>query len=141
MNKHLFKCPVRWSDMDIYGVVNNVSIMRLLEEARVDFIWGLSSKEGDAFFDRGSVVVSHSIKYLKPLRHKHEPVDILIWVSGISASTVTIAYTIHDEGSICTSAVTTMAPYCYERSKPRSLSDAEEAFFLKYMDEELESAL
>ena len=30
-----FLCPLRWSDTDAYGHVNNVELMRLLEEARV----------------------------------------------------------------------------------------------------------
>ncbi|PHI35895.1 thioesterase [Pseudoalteromonas sp. GCY] len=136
MNKHLYKCPVRWSDMDVYGVVNNVSIMRLLEEARVDFIWGISKKNGDAFFDQGSVVVSHSVRYHAPLVHKHEPVNITMWVSDISAATVTIAYTVHDGDRLCTSAETTMAPYCYKKSRPRSLSAAESAFFETYLHQD-----
>ena len=140
MKKHVYKCPVRWADMDVYGVVNNVSIMRLLEEARVDFIWGLSGKGEDAFFDQGSVVVSHSIRYIRPIVHKHEPIDITMWVSKMSASTVTIAYTIHDQGTLCASAETTMAPYCYENGHPRSLTEQEERFFTTYLLEQESAA-
>lgn len=32
MTRHTYPCPVRWSDMDAYGVVNNVSLLRYLEE-------------------------------------------------------------------------------------------------------------
>ena len=31
--RHIYRCPLRWSDMDAYGHVNNVVFLRYLEEA------------------------------------------------------------------------------------------------------------
>lgn len=35
---HFLKIPVRWGDMDIFGHVNNVQIMRYLESGRVSYL-------------------------------------------------------------------------------------------------------
>ncbi len=134
MAVHVYRCPVRWADMDVYGVVNNVSFLRLLEEARVDLIWRLGSQDGDAFFDNGSVVVKHAIEYKKPLVHRHAPVDIHMWVSRIQAAAVTIDYEIKDEESVYALATTTMAPYCYEGGYPRRLTDMESTFLERFFE-------
>ncbi|MGX1474786.1 UNVERIFIED_CONTAM: acyl-CoA thioesterase FadM [Streptomyces canus] len=49
--RHIYRCPLRWADMDAYGHVNNVVFLRYLEEARIDFLF---RPEKD--FKQGSVV-------------------------------------------------------------------------------------
>jgi acyl-CoA thioester hydrolase len=121
--------------MDVYGVVNNVSFLRLLEEARVDLIWRLGADEGDAFFNGGSVVVRHTIEYKRPLVHRHVPVGIHMWVSEIRAAAVTIEYEVRDSNTLYALASTTMAPFNYEGRYPRSMSDAETAFFERFLED------
>ena len=31
--------PLRWGDLDAYGHINNVEMLRLLEEARIQAFW------------------------------------------------------------------------------------------------------
>ncbi|MCY0942866.1 acyl-CoA thioesterase [Streptomyces antarcticus] len=135
MTRHTYPCPIRWSDMDIYGIVNNVSFVRYLEEARVDFIFRMAPTEGDAFFREGSVVVSHQIRYRSRLVHRHEPVDIEMWVSDLQSATVTIDYAVRDGDLVYATASTTMAPFDYRAGRPRRLTDAETGFFEKYLEE------
>ncbi|MFF3616978.1 acyl-CoA thioesterase [Streptomyces sp. NPDC002580] len=135
MARHTYPCPIRWSDMDIYGIVNNVSFVRYLEEARVDFIFRMAPTEGDAFFREGSVVVSHQIRYRHQLVHRHEPVDIEMWVSDLQSATVTVDYAVRDGDLVYATASTTMAPFDYRAGRPRRLTDAETGFFEKYLDE------
>ncbi|WP_328672336.1 acyl-CoA thioesterase [Streptomyces sp. NBC_00659] len=135
MPRHTYPCPIRWSDMDIYGIVNNVSFVRYLEEARVDFIFRMAPTEGDAFFRDGSVVVSHQIRYRRQLVHRHEPVDIEMWVSDLQSATVTVDYEVRDGDLVYATASTTMAPFDYRAGRPRRLTDAETGFFEKYLDE------
>lgn len=56
MLKHIYRCPLRWSDMDAYGHVNNVVFLRYLEEARIDFLFRQPPGEGGSTFSEGSVV-------------------------------------------------------------------------------------
>ena len=135
MARHVYRCPIRWSDMDVYGIVNNVVFLRLLEEARVDFIFRLGPNGGDAFFGGGSVVVSHRIEYRRQLRHRHEPVEIEMWVSDLRSSTVTIDYEVKDGDLVYAVASTVMAPFNYQRGKPRRMTEDELAFFVKYAED------
>lgn len=135
MARHVYRCPLRWSDMDIYGIVNNVAFLRLLEEARVDLIFRLGPTGKDAFFGGGSVVVRHEIEYRRQLVHRHEPVDIEMWVSRLQSATVRIDYEVKDADTVYAVASTTMAPFNYQKGRPRALTDDESAFFEKFLEE------
>ncbi len=134
MARHTFFCPLRWSDMDIYGVVNNVALVRYLEEARVDLFCRMATGERDSFLGGGSVVVRHEIDYKSQLRHRREPVEIQIWVSRLRAATVTLGYLVKDGERIYVSASSLLAPFDYLANVPRRFTDAEAAFFGKYLD-------
>jgi acyl-CoA thioester hydrolase len=135
MPRHLYRCPLRWSDMDVYGVVNNVMFLRYLEEARVDLMHRMEALQGDAFFKDGSVVVAHEIRYLRRLTHRHEPVDIDVWVSRLESATVTTDYEVRDGKTLYARASTVMAPFDYRRGRPRRITPQEEAFFEKYLEQ------
>jgi acyl-CoA thioester hydrolase len=134
MARHRYRCPLRWADMDVYGVINNVAFMRYLEEARVDFLLGMASAERDSFLGNGSVVVRHEIDYKNQLVHRREPVEIEMWVSRLRAATVTIDYLISDSDRLYASASTVLAPFDYRANRPRRLTGAESAFFAKYLE-------
>jgi len=134
MARHHFACPLRWSDVDVYGVINNVAFVRYLEEARVDLIGCMAPSEQDSFLRRGSVVVRHEIDYKGQLVHRRGPVEIESWVSGLRASTVVISYLVKDGDRICVSARTVLAPFDFKARRPRRLTEAETAFFAGYLE-------
>jgi acyl-CoA thioester hydrolase len=134
MAVHIYKCPVRWSDLDVYGVVNNVSFLRLLEEARVDLIWRLGSANGDAFFDGGSVVVRHEIDYKRMLKYQAS-VDIHMWVSNVQAAAVTIECEVRDAEVIYAYASSTMAAFSYQEGRLRRLTANEQAFLEQFYED------
>ena len=68
MARHTYFCPLRWADMDVYRVINNVAFARYLEEARIDFILQMAPGEQDSFLRKGSVVVRHEIDYKQAAR-------------------------------------------------------------------------
>src|SRR5215469_8585091 len=113
MARHTYLCPLRWADVDVYGVINNVAFVRYLEEARVDLILCMAASEQDSFLRRGSVVVQHEIDYKNPLAHRREPVEIQLWVSRLRASSVTISYLVKDGAHLYASARTVLAPFDY----------------------------
>ncbi|WP_327291058.1 acyl-CoA thioesterase [Streptomyces sp. NBC_01198] len=136
MARHIFRCPLRWADMDAFGHVNNVVFLRYLEEARIDFMFRLAPGEGSASFTGGSVVARHEIDYLRPLVHRHEPVDVETWVTDISAASMTVRYEVKDEETVYARASTVVVPYNLAQGRPRRIT-AEERFFLeKYRDED-----
>ncbi|MEU3459926.1 thioesterase family protein [Streptomyces sp. NPDC006733] len=135
MARHIYSCPLRWSDMDAFGHVNNVVFLRYLEEARIDFMFRLAPGEGSASFTGGSVVARHEIDYLRPLVHRHEPVTIESWVTKIGAASMTVAYEIKDEETVYVRASTVVVPYNLAEGRPRRISAEERSFLEEYRDE------
>ncbi|MDJ0340070.1 thioesterase family protein [Streptomyces sp. H10-C2] len=135
MARHIYSCPLRWSDMDAFGHVNNVVFLRYLEEARIDFMFRLAPGEGSTSFTGGSVVARHEIDYLRPLVHRHAPVTIESWVTKIGAASMTVAYEIKDEETVYVRASTVVVPYNLAEARPRRISAEERSFLEAYRDE------
>ncbi|WP_411093959.1 acyl-CoA thioesterase [Streptomyces sp. 021-3] len=142
MARHLYRCPLRWSDMDAFGHVNNVVFLRYLEEARIDFMFRLAPGNGSKSFSGGSVVARHEIDYKRPLVHRHEPVLVESWVTGIRGASLTIAYEVKDPdteegpGTVYVRASTVVVPYDFETQRPRRITEEERHFLEKYLPEE-----
>ncbi|MBT2401530.1 thioesterase family protein [Streptomyces sp. ISL-100] len=141
MSRHIYRCPLRWSDMDAFGHVNNVVFLRYLEEARIDFMFRLAPGDGSPSFAGGSVVARHEIDYKLPLVHRHEPVTIESWVTKIAAASLTIAYEVKDAADadsperVYVRASTVVVPYDLEAARPRRISAEEKSFLLEYLDD------
>lgn len=145
MARHIYSCPLRWSDMDAFGHVNNVVFLRYLEEARIDFMFRLAPGDGSPSFSGGSVVARHEIDYIRPLVHRHEPVTVESWVTRIGAASLTIAYEIKDGVStaealgagdapqIYVRASTVVVPYDLEAGRPRRITPEEKSFLQQYL--------
>ncbi|QES50122.1 thioesterase [Streptomyces venezuelae] len=135
MARHIYRCPLRWSDMDAFGHVNNVVFLRYLEEARIDFMFRLAPGNGSQSFQGGSVVARHEIDYKRPLVHRHEPVTIESWVTKIGAASLTIAYEVKDEDTVYVRASTVVVPFDLETQRPRRITEEERYFLEKYVDD------
>ena len=119
MARHVFRCPVRWADMDAYGHVNNVAFLRYLEEARIDFMFRLAPGEGSASFRGGSVVARHEIDYLRAAR-PGDTVCARTWIGQAQA----IRYERHTEivledGTTLARARTLWCPVDTATGRPR----------------------
>ncbi|GAA1175497.1 thioesterase family protein [Streptomyces hebeiensis] len=136
MARHIYSCPLRWSDMDAFGHVNNAVFISYLEEARIDFMFRLAPGDGSPSFSGGSVVARHEIDYKRPLVHRHEPVTVESWVTKISAASLTIAYEIKDEDQVYVRASTVVVPYDLEAARPRRITAEERSYLMEYMVED-----
>ncbi|MGW3955135.1 acyl-CoA thioesterase [Streptomyces sp. NPDC004752] len=131
--RYIYRCPLRWADMDAYGHVNNVVFLRYLEEARIDFLF-----RPDKDFQQGSVVARHEIDYKRQLVHRHEPVDIELWVTETRAASFTLAYEVKDGDQIYVRASTVIVPYDFDTQRPRRITAEEREFLREYMDDAAE---
>lgn len=138
--RHIYECPMRWSDMDAFAHVNNVVFMRYLEEARIDLMFRLAKQAGAGAFSGGSVVARHEIDYLRPLVHRHEPVTIETWVSKLGRASVTLSYEVKDPTVVYARASTVVVPYDLDAARPRRLSDVERAFLEEYADDSFDNS-
>ncbi|MFF4710113.1 acyl-CoA thioesterase [Streptomyces eurythermus] len=127
--RHIYRCPLRWADMDAYGHVNNVVFLRYLEEARVDFLF-----RPDKEFRQGSVVARHEIDYKRQLAHRHEPVTIELWVTEIRAASFTLAYEVKDGDLVYARASTVIVPFDFDAQRPRRITAEERDFLQEYTD-------
>ncbi|MYX94331.1 acyl-CoA thioesterase [Streptomyces sp. SID486] len=134
--RHLYRCPLRWSDMDAYGHVNNAVFLRYLEEARIDFL-SLRGKESK----QGSVVARHEIDYKRQLVHRPTPVGIELWITAIKAASFTVSYEVKDDESVYVRASTVIVPFDFETQRPRRITPEEREFLQRYTDAADEEAV
>lgn len=120
--------------MDAYGHVNNVVFLRYLEEARIDFLF---RPEKD--FKQGAVVARHEIDYKRQLVHRHQPVDIELWITDIRAASFTITYEVKDPDQVYVRASTVVVPFDFEMQRPRRITSEEREFLQEYRDDEEEA--
>lgn len=126
---------VRWSDMDVYGHVNNARVVTLLEETRTGLLFDEAGRQGAASLAEGMVVVSLSVRYRRPLVYSTSAVPARVWVSELRAASFALDYELLDaEGAVAVTARTVLAPYSPAERRPRRLSAAERDFLADWRD-------
>lgn len=120
----LVQIPMRWGDMDPYGHVNNVEVVRMLEEARIA-AFGIPVGTGNQvippvvpLFDSlpegtQALIAEHRIKYLKALEYRNVPAPVRVWVVKAAGAALILGIEIHDSatGEVCVRAHTQLAFY------------------------------
>jgi acyl-CoA thioester hydrolase len=122
-----YACPLRWSDLDAFGHVNNSRFLTLYEEARVALMFIEARKAGVVGFEQGVVVSRHEVDYLRPVDYT-DPVHIELWIEEIRASRFTIAYELFDGPNLASRARTVCVPFDLAAGRPRRMSTAEREF-------------
>jgi acyl-CoA thioester hydrolase len=144
MPRHRVLTPLRWSDMDAYGHVNNVQFLRLLEDARVIAFAASGSDDGGSLVDTGLLVARSEIEYLAPLVYRPEPVAIDMWVTAIAGASFELGYEVRDEHGadgadgadavVYARAATNLVTFDLVRNRPRRLTDSERKRLLDWRD-------
>ncbi len=125
--------PVRWSDLDAYGHVNNARFLTLYEEARVAMFFIGAREHGLGSFEEGIVIARHEIDYLRPVDYG-EPVRIEMWVSQLRAASFTVSYELFDAEVLASRASSICVPFNLAEGHPRRLSAAERDFLAPYVE-------
>ncbi len=124
---------VRWSDMDLYGHVNNARILTLYEEARVALFFVGARQKGLTSFEEGIVIARHEVDYLRPVGFG-EPVRIEMWVDEIGTALIGIRYELFDGEVLASRARSVAVPYDLVQKRPRRVTDAERAFLETWLE-------
>lgn len=135
MSRHVVTCPLRWSDMDSAGHVNNIVHLRYLEEARIDMFALRAPQSGVPVFTEGTVVAQQEIEYLIPLRYGAEPVRVEAWVTRVGNSSFDIAYEIRDDAACYARATSTIVAFDLNMNTSRPLRAAERAVLAALADD------
>ncbi len=125
--RFVYQCPVRWSDMDVYGHVNNARFLTLYEEARVALMFIGAREHGFTSFERGVVISRHEVDYLRPVDYT-DPVRIELWLEEIRASRFVIRYELWGGDRLASRARSVCVPFDLANQRPRRLSGPERDF-------------
>ncbi len=100
--------PLRWGDLDAYNHVNNATMLKLLEEARVRVFWtpvvGEEAPDTaviDAGMDAGplTLIARQEIEYLAPVPYRREPLDVQLWFGRIGGASIEVDYEVYSPRS------------------------------------------
>ncbi|WP_149202094.1 acyl-CoA thioesterase [Actinotalea subterranea] len=150
MTRLLVPVPLRWADLDAYGHVNNVAIMRLLEEARIAAFWKHPTAVDEspwetAVLDAGPTATTHTlvarqeVEYLLPLGYQRAPVTAEMWIGHLGGASLEVSYQlttlVDGRRTVHVQAVTTIVLLDSTTERPRRISDEERAVWGPYVEE------
>ena len=115
--RFVYDCPVRWSDMDAYGHVNNARFLTLYEEARVALLFIGAREAGLTSLEEGIVIFRHEVDYLRPVDYGR-PVRIEMWIEEMRPSRFTVAYELFAGDELASRARSICVPFDLRQSPP-----------------------
>ena len=125
---HTYTCHVRFSDVDVYGHVNNVKYFEYYQEARIAFIVSLAGGLFDGDANHRQVVARIDVDYKRPILFRPEPYAVQTWVTRIGTSSYALACRIVDDtDTVYSTGEVTLVAFDVSSGRSRRLSDAERA--------------
>lgn len=98
---------LRWGDLDALGHVNNTSMLKLLEEARLRAFWkgdGADPAPPTAVFDmdvlenggaRATLIARQEIEYYRPVPYTQRPLDVQLWIGRMGGSSADVCFEVY----------------------------------------------
>ncbi|RUQ97534.1 acyl-CoA thioesterase [Labedella endophytica] len=144
---------LRWGDLDAYNHVNNVELMRLLEEARVRAFWrsgededgvdrGMALIEAEVGADTVTLIARHEVVYLAPIAYRRAPLDVQLWISHLGGASLDVCYDVFGSGEasgdLYARAVSTIVLLDTATNRPRRITDEERLAWSVYLGEPLQ---
>jgi len=140
--------PLRWGDLDAFNHVNNTSMLKLLEEARIRAFWRTDGDDAPptAVLDSGiehgvlSLIARQEIEYLKPVPYQKRPLDVQLWFGRIGGSSVEICYEVFSpigdgDQDLYARSTAVLVMVDAESGKPRRLTDEQRAAWAPFAGE------
>ncbi|HEY6799673.1 MAG TPA: acyl-CoA thioesterase [Agromyces sp.] len=142
--------PLRWSDLDAYGHVNNARMLSLLEEARIQAFWvsedtsehaaGASTAVIDARPGTNTItlIARQEVEYLAPIPYQRQPLDIELWIGRMGGASLEVCYEVYspvglDPRVLYTRAATTIVLVDTATDRPRRIEAHERAAWQPYL--------
>lgn len=104
MSRHRYDCYVRFSDVDVYGHVNNVKYFEYFMEARILLLARLWRDVPAGAAEPVTVVAQTDVDYRLPILFRPEAYDAWSWVSHVGRTSVTIVSEICDGDTVLSRA-------------------------------------
>ncbi|MGF3055346.1 acyl-CoA thioesterase [Microbacterium sp. YY-01] len=96
---------LRWGDLDAYNHVNNATMLKLLEEARVRAFWqplpGESAPPTAVLASQPeagvhTLIARQEIEYLEPIPYHRDPLEVQMWFGKLGGSSLEVCYEIYN---------------------------------------------
>lgn len=114
--------PLRWSDLDPQGHINNVMTVDFTQEARARFM--MESKAPQLLID-GCVMVSQQVEYLRPMSYSPRPLQVDFGTVEVRSARFIMGYWIWHEEELCARVRTSMCPFDFQEQRLRPLTAEE----------------
>ena len=144
--------PLRWSDLDAYGHVNNAAMLRLLEEARIQAFWldedatepalgastaVLDGRPGAATL---TLIARLEAEYLAPIPYLRQPVVVRLWLGKLGGASLEVCYEVWSPDGVLPAvlyarASTTIVLVDAATERPRKIGPTERDAWTPYLDE------
>jgi acyl-CoA thioester hydrolase len=148
---------LRWGDLDAFNHVNNTSMLKLLEEARVRAFWlpapgedapGTAVLESSIHHGVLTLIARQEIEYLAPVPYQRHPLDVQMWFGKLGGSSIEVCYevcspleTAGDEGqTVYARATTVVVKVDAATGRPLRLSPGEREAWEPYVGDPIDYA-
>lgn len=122
---------LRWGDQDAYGHINNVAILRILEEARARAFWSAPEEGEEGIFPPlepdqpvWALVADFQLKYRRQLPYQRQPVRVELSIPKVGGANFVIDYALFaddDDASPRVTAQSTLVMVDKDTGKPQRL--------------------
>jgi acyl-CoA thioester hydrolase len=134
--------PLRWSDMDAFGHVNNTAFLRFFEDARFSAFPAAGVGREGQMSTRVLLAVRHEVEYRFPLLYGRHHLTIDIWTTRLGTSSVDVAYQAiaqqGEEAGVAAVARSRMVLVDVVSGRPLALSEEERAQFTPHLGDGVE---
>lgn len=124
MPKHSeLKLRIDWSEMDLFGHVNNVSFFKYIQASRVNFWPRFGIDEAKPPTPLGIMLASCSCKYLKPVFYPGE-ITVYATMEFVKNSSFGFYHRIlNEQKELCAEAHDVMVLYDFEKNEKVTIPD------------------
>jgi len=123
VSRHVYQCRVRFSDVDIYGHVNNVKYFEYYQEARLAFLTSMGRAEEEGRF--AVVVARVNVDYRRPILFRSEPYAIESWIDRVGNSSFGLSAEIKDGDTVLSRAEAVLVTFDLMTQAARPLTATE----------------
>ncbi|MFD4957360.1 acyl-CoA thioesterase [Microbacterium sp. NPDC058389] len=147
---------LRWGDLDAFNHVNNTSMLKLLEEARVRAFWVPAPGEdapSTAVLDSSifsgvlTLIARQEIEYLAPVPYQRHPLDVQMWFGKVGGSSIEVCYEVYSpvetadlQHVLYARATTVIVKVDAATGRPMRLTAAERDAWAPYVGQPIEYA-
>ncbi|MFD5697857.1 acyl-CoA thioesterase [Streptomyces lasiicapitis] len=125
MPRYTNMCELRWSDMDANGHMNNAVYSTYLEDTRFRMFSQLVPKDPAERLRSNFVVSEQTLKFVRALVYREEPVTVEAWVEDVKSVSFTVCCEIKDGDDVYITSRSLMVSYDSIVNRPRRLSEHE----------------